>query len=392
MLRIHDGKWNKEFLEAFKNTRNSLKIITPFIQLDTITRLLGKKKPQIQLITRFNLNDFYSGVSSLAALEYLLNKKGASIQGIKRLHSKVYIFDNNKAFLTSANLTGAALNGNVEYGIILEDEPLISQCHKYFDTLWLKGKQLSMQNISDWKQKIALKKAKTSGQPREDDDLGDYGGDYSFVEQNDVSSLPSTDIPCPYSEQAFIKFAGTGRERQPVHNRIIDEIVGTGDPVRCFYPHNKAPRKVKSGDLIFFGMITADSDIHIYGYGFAIAHDYMNDIVTSELEIKHCPWKRHFSRYVEIRDYRFINGEFADGVSLKKLKKALGSDLFYNTKKNKILGIGNKNPDRAYLRKSDVMLSEDGRSELYKRVEKAIADKGLLSKDDIQKAYENNNG
>ena len=37
------------------------------------------------------------------------------------LHAKVAIADRNKAFLTSANLTGHALNKNIEAGLLFTD-------------------------------------------------------------------------------------------------------------------------------------------------------------------------------------------------------------------------------------------------------------------------------
>ena len=62
----------REFLKELENTKK-LKIISPFITDNMVTHLLNNWDGNtIQVITRFNLNDFRSGVSSLKALKKLI--------------------------------------------------------------------------------------------------------------------------------------------------------------------------------------------------------------------------------------------------------------------------------------------------------------------------------
>lgn len=77
-------------------------------------RLLALRPNEIQVITRFNLNDFAEGVSDIAALQRVLGV-GGRVRGVKNLHSKLYLSGNTRAIVTSANLTAAALDRNAEF-------------------------------------------------------------------------------------------------------------------------------------------------------------------------------------------------------------------------------------------------------------------------------------
>src|SRR5437016_3651003 len=101
-FRLIDCGWIKEFQAASKLKADELFVISPFIKLPSVKRLTAGKE-KIQVLTRFALSDFFDGVSDLSALRYLL-KRGAEVRGIKYLHSKLYVFGQQRAILTSANL------------------------------------------------------------------------------------------------------------------------------------------------------------------------------------------------------------------------------------------------------------------------------------------------
>jgi len=113
-MKVIQNKWLDNFLNELKNTKD-LKLVPPFITDNMVTHLFKNwQGSTIQVITRFNLNDFRSGVSSLKALRKLI-ENGAEIKGIKNLHSKVYIFDTKSMIITSANFTNGGFFTN--YGI-----------------------------------------------------------------------------------------------------------------------------------------------------------------------------------------------------------------------------------------------------------------------------------
>ena len=69
-FRLIDSGWQKVMDEALKAHWAELRIVCPFIKRAAAERILELGKPQtIRVITRFNLCDFYAGVSDTLAFE-----------------------------------------------------------------------------------------------------------------------------------------------------------------------------------------------------------------------------------------------------------------------------------------------------------------------------------
>ena len=135
---------------------NKLEIISPFVTEDVthfiLKYLIGKN---IRLLTRYNLRDFYSGVSNLDAIKLFYNS-GTEIRGVYRLHSKLYIFDNRTAMITSTNFTKGGMLSNMEFGLLVSNSKVVKDCKKYFDELWDKAdNKLTSETIKRWEKKIA---------------------------------------------------------------------------------------------------------------------------------------------------------------------------------------------------------------------------------------------
>src|SRR5687768_2709100 len=87
-----DRNWGAELAEGRRHHGAALRIICPFIKLQPIVELLGDTRPEpFQFLTRFNLADFGSGVSDVAALREIL-AAGGSVRGVRGLHAKVFLF------------------------------------------------------------------------------------------------------------------------------------------------------------------------------------------------------------------------------------------------------------------------------------------------------------
>ena len=84
-----------------------------------LTDLLPKEASRT-LVTRTDLRDFAVGSSSLDTL-YALEKDGVSIRSLSNLHTKLYIFDDAVALVTSANATRSGLWRNHECGLATTD-------------------------------------------------------------------------------------------------------------------------------------------------------------------------------------------------------------------------------------------------------------------------------
>jgi phosphatidylserine/phosphatidylglycerophosphate/cardiolipin synthase-like enzyme len=152
-FRLVETGWDDEFAAAAAATSHEIRIVAPFLQLDAAQKLVTKKLRALVVVTRFNLDDFCAGVSSLDALDWLL-KQGAQIRGIQNLHAKAYIFDKTRAIVTSGNLTTAALVRNHELGFITTGTALVAECRAYFDRMWSKGRQLDIALLGQIRSRI----------------------------------------------------------------------------------------------------------------------------------------------------------------------------------------------------------------------------------------------
>ena len=133
-VRIVSHSWEEALKEGLPSSQ--VRVASPFIKDGAVKSLFGSHCPgSLQVLTRFNLDHFDEGVSDLPALRRLL-RLGARVRGVRRLHAKVYIFDEARAVITSANLTQAGLAKNHELGVVAEGGEIPRQCRRYFDELW----------------------------------------------------------------------------------------------------------------------------------------------------------------------------------------------------------------------------------------------------------------
>ena len=312
-----DNNWAKLFDTVSQRNMHHFKFITPFIQLNTIKNIINKRSFNFNLITRFNLNDFYNGVSSLEALEYLINN-GGKVKGIKNLHSKLYLFDAKEAILSSANLTQAALLRNYEFGMHTINAEALTVMEQYFDNLWSNiPTTLNLKQIHSWRKELdaQLKKGKNSYKAP---NLNDYG---CSVDDKTNGEADTSIVSTLDSNQSFIKFFGEGHNRADVNMTVLEEVKRSGCHWACSYPTKRTPRNVKDGAMIFMGRLVSNpNDILIYGY--AIGNQYKesrDDASPYDLKIR--SWKKKWSKYIRVHDAKFINATLNDGISMNDLMK-----------------------------------------------------------------------
>jgi hypothetical protein len=124
-MRILTTPWKADFLNLVQQSKKSIKITSPFVKNDICTEMISAKasSSRIELITSFKLMSIHSGSLDISALESIIDDNGV-VKNFPKLHSKIYLFDDAKAIITSGNLTYGGMLKNFEYGIYL-DEPLI---------------------------------------------------------------------------------------------------------------------------------------------------------------------------------------------------------------------------------------------------------------------------
>jgi phosphatidylserine/phosphatidylglycerophosphate/cardiolipin synthase-like enzyme len=135
-MKIIKAPWKDELMGLVNNSKESIKITSPFIKGNVCDELLSNKKKDtsIEIITSFKLMNIYSGSLDLSALENVINSSG-TVRNYSKLHSKIYLFDDKRAIITSGNLTNGGLLSNFEYGIYTDDELVVNCIVKDFSFL-----------------------------------------------------------------------------------------------------------------------------------------------------------------------------------------------------------------------------------------------------------------
>lgn len=286
--------------------------------------------------------------------------------------------------MTSANLTGAALQRNLEFGFASDDEPVLASCRAYFNGLWEQaGPDLTIQQVDSWQDEVQAHLAR-GGSPRGGAYLPDYGANAGLPEIQ--RSLPAAFIDPP---QAFVKMLGEAGMRVPVNHPVIEELHSSGCHWAVCYPLDRRPRAPKEGAIMLMGRLTQDpNDIRIFGRAVGLEYQEVRDDAT-EADVAFRKgqhkrdWKLNWPHYVRVSNAEFVAGTMKNGVSLSDLMDALGHDCFASTQRNHRSGNGNTNPRHALRRQPAVELSAEGYAWLIGRLESAFDRHGTISPEEM---------
>lgn len=370
-FRLLSSGWGEELDSAVSLGANSVDVICPFIKASTAQRFLKVRPPKgMRVLTRFNLRCFNDGVSDVEALRSFL-RAGASVRGIRGLHSKLYVFGSKRVIVTSANLTEAAMTRNHEFGFVSNDDAIIIECAGYFDELWkAAGANLTTSQIEQWQSLLdEERRVRPTGQCSS---LPDFG--VAVTLPSPFTTAGALEMP---DAQAFLKFFGTAGNRLDPSESVADVVESSGCNWACTYPPNKRPRQVQDGDTIFMGRLCNNGDLLIFGRAVGRQHRPGIDEATAE-EIEDRSWKSDWPIYVRVHSGRFLNGRLADGVSLREMMRALGSDTYMSTQRNAVRGRGNTIPSRSMMQKAHMQLSAKASEWLSQRLEESFRRHGEL--------------
>lgn len=135
MLEVVKTPYNTAdtFYSNIEETQNIIRLCAPYIKTQIVEEILNRKNRDANLIvvTSSNLPVFATGGSDLEAIRTLL-ANGIRVYNYQDLHAKIYIFDDERALITSANLTYSGFHRNYEYGVMLDDNDVVSQIRTDF--------------------------------------------------------------------------------------------------------------------------------------------------------------------------------------------------------------------------------------------------------------------
>lgn len=339
--------WLDKFLELSRHSEQ-IQIVSPYVSyppVEKLSRIFNIKN--LTLITRFNLQDFYSGVSSLECLRKICNE-GAEIYGVRGLHSKIYVFDATKAIVSSANLTNGGLMNNYECGFLIEDKSFLSQLQNQIEEFKLIGQELNgISTIDEWQNElnsvVHINVQKTA--------LPDYGG---------------SNIEFDPTRNYYVKFFGTSNERKDFDFVIREEVDrGLSHYATCF-SQNKRPRRFRDGDILFYGRLTTPNDYAIFGKAEAIAFNDSRDWATDG-EITERPWKEDWPVYLRVQNATFIDGNLGDCPMLYDLINFFDHESFISTQRRYAQGERQINPFKSLSQQPYVALTHTAARWLFER-------------------------
>ena len=353
--------WYDKFLEEISNT-SRLRIVVPFVKEQIVRKIQEKFDLEyLELITRFDLKDFASGVSDLQSLKFAVSNN-ASVFGISPLHSKIYIFDSRAAIVSSANLTYAGLISNHECGILLNDRRTVDKILRHFEDLKSKaGGQLTLEQCDSWQDELSKAEIPNSSISA----LPDFG-----------SSTTDVDPKRNY----YVKFFGTSKNRESLNFNSREEITRALCHYACGFSESKKPRQINDGDIIYMARMTENPrDYAIFGKAEAIKFVDDRDR-ASKLEIQQRPWKAKWPIYLRLTNPTFIDGTMADCVLLYDLIRALNYESFPSTKRRYENGERNINPYNSLSQQAYVKLSHAAVKWLEPRFQEGLKRVGKVDK------------
>ena len=133
-------------LQKSSQTKEILWVCSPALGLGShrvfSQEILKNPPADIRFILQVNDSAVKEGEVNPYEIQYLLEHfKGVSIKSHENFHSCIYIFDNS-AVITSATLTEAAFESNIEAGVLLEGSDA-EEARKFFnESLWNTAKSI----------------------------------------------------------------------------------------------------------------------------------------------------------------------------------------------------------------------------------------------------------
>ncbi len=132
MVELYKSPWRDDFERALRQVRSRLMIVAPYItkrEAKTVQRQLqDRNSVSVRTLTSLNVESVLAGALDIDALNVLSSVSASSeVVTLPRLHAKIYVFDDSRAVIGSANLTTSALDSNFEYGVALTSPKLVQQ-------------------------------------------------------------------------------------------------------------------------------------------------------------------------------------------------------------------------------------------------------------------------
>ena len=128
---------------------NDISVICPYIGINYFNRIASIANSW-KLITDVEewILSHQDEKSRLEIINFIKENK-CKIHHIKNVHAKV-ILTNQQAIIGSANFTDTGIRNKIEISILIQDEKLNAELNEWFDNIWEKSKDISIEELEKY--------------------------------------------------------------------------------------------------------------------------------------------------------------------------------------------------------------------------------------------------
>lgn len=362
MIKVLSKEIDDEIKGLFSKAQKSITIISPFLSIKTATMLCTqvKNNPALQcsFVTRLYFEDLLCGANSIDAIESLIDE-GIKVYSVKGLHTKLYLFDENKAIVGSANFTVSGLKKNIELSVLLDDDEvvtilsdyansIIEQCVCQEEGTFDKSKvQRIRTEFEEYKHKHDTgriqRSAKMIGAKLESNEFirnldvekdkkdlldGKVLSEKDYVHElfNDEPQKVIDSTMKPILKLEGLSFS-------PDERTIATEVKYNGRRVYILnFPNNQKPTKIIQDTPFFLTRAYKEKgkSVHvIVGRGLCASFDKRN--VVREEWVKKYPWMKKKNNYVVIKEMEVLDTPIRNCINLDDEVAKLGVDFYTST-------------------------------------------------------------
>lgn len=360
MIRVLTKELDEEIKGLFSNAQKSITIVSPYLAVSTAKMLCNqvKNNPKLKcsFITRLYFEELLSGSNSLDAIGLLIDA-GISVYSVKGLHTKLYLFDEDRVIVGSANFTVSGLKKNIELSILLENEEVISVLRNYVNSIIEQCKRqdegmLNKTNLNsietafnEYKRKhdtgVIQRSTKMIGaelEPNEfirnfdlEKEKKELGEGRKFDEKDYVYELFKDEAPVVIDSTMKVLLKLEGVSFNPEDRTEVTEVEYKG---RTIYILNfpKRPGSIVQSTPFYLTRAYKEKgrSVHVI-VGRGIVSSFVNSNVVRGEWVEKYEWMEKKKYYVVIKKMEILNTEIRNGVVLDNEVMKLGGKFYSST-------------------------------------------------------------
>ena len=385
MIELLTNNHLEKILDLFDGANRDIRIISPFLSVAMAQRLcdsIRERGLRCAFITRFYIEDMVAKANSIDALEMLLNA-GVDLYAVKRLHTKLYLFDHDQAIVGSANFTTGGFKSNIELSLAIGDQPdLLSELSGYFDDMEKKLKAADdgrvthemiekaraiYMNVYRSKQRTNIVSRNYTMFGAALDRKSEFRDGNAIWAELDACQ-GETDLVSDlfreleqqeqiiYPFNIWLKFDGEADHRLEATDPfpMTDFDLPSGKVYLSNYPFRVS--SIKEGDEVYFAGLTTSKNGRnlpvIIGRGRLTGFTGKNHV--TDVMIAQYPWMQRFPWYVTISECDVLDAPLVEGIPLDEVWDALGSGTYLASfgRHESIPAVSRKHYQKAHIRLS----------------------------------------